>query len=1484
VLEELTAIIEKKRALFRDHKDEMVAAYKRELETTEGYNGRQLLELIQNCDDEGAKKILISINAERQVLRVSNTGEPFSLKGYRSIVTSNLSAKSDKKKYIGNKGLGFRSIINWADEIRIHSNNLLLTFSQEAIKKEYKEMFHGRTGLVFNKEYGLKHYEIPIPLLSIPRIEEKSNDTEYATTIQIHYKKEYYSDILKQVKQLRPEILLFLHHIEEIEFKGFDKRKDIKCVKEPAVQNDGFGPSEIVKINNKRWQVFTREGELDKSLQDEEDDSNFYQLKLAVNDALENDYKYLFSYFPTQVRLDVPYLIHGTFDLDQNRNQLNNTKRNRKVLKKLVGFIVDTASYFTEQELSWKPLSLLNFKRKSDNPTLENLGFNNAVDTALKEEKLWPCVSNTYKSRKVSIYVDDDFAQFLLDNEIKNRFSNLLIPRGKFYIHEFFNKSNISNIEDAIDDISKTITDVKVRTELIYHANRCFSDSKFSLLTNSHGELIDKEDEIFTPPTKDVKIPSFCRVHFINTELFNLLVKRFRLEEAKSKPRSIVNKLSANCNILSYEPQNLIQKIISGAKREIGSKDGITNKKAIVTEMVQSLFAMYRTMSDPSEIRSEKIPLLNSEGNIKESRELYLCDSFETGRKALLLFNKIRSNDVLLARPFDYGLESESVEELEQFFIWLGVNKFVRYEVITDKEAFNSEETNYVNYALKLRGYEYTSLTSVSYTYISDLKSITEELSIEKIISWIHIDGRASSIISYYDDARTIKYFYRTEKRVYDSPSYLQYRLAKAGYAFLNHLVESKYSWVNKIKINFNHSIFKQLNIDSYEVASILKSLGGKASFSDLSIYRVKEIINLLPEKFPDGKNSQTIYKAAVDHYRENEDRLGVGYKLFAKTKDDLKLFDPSSIYYSDKAKLPTKLMDDFPILNFPSRGGGQSAIEFFGINDLADIEISIDSHSVHDLLNKSFQQYFESLKPYILLYRLDKVKSESVREQFIRSIKNVKIIICTELTYSANNTKYIADLYEYVPGEETTFYIKCNREDTLQILQDNSTFSDSFANIFSELFGISDEKTEYRALFRGGIDDAKYVSEQNFGEDLIRESKLLLGVGDNYRSFWEVIYQILGKEYKVGKNPLRELEINNDLGGLDYDELNAEKTKSIIINLFKELEISISAFNSKAARKISLARYHQKKFETILYNYSKRFRTLIWENLNNAKRDQKKKLLEVWALFEDKSMVMRIGEENEEKIEVDYHQYLQRILKKFDLTLQELDEIEQDISVPDAMFESNRNRFNDEQLIEIESDLALKSLLYFENEADYLLELLEPNVDEIEEDSEQGNAAVNKGESKSAKLIRDNRLVSRTLKNRNGSLKPFAPSLNEKERKIIGDKCQDIVYEKLIQEYSSDYVDKVINRDEGLHYDIRYSPDKGKNWIFVEVKNMAKGSFYLTRDEKVFGEENGENYELHLVDLQNNKINVVENPYNSEEIDVVVKDYVVYYELIEKI
>ncbi len=72
----------------------MLVDFKRELETTEGYNGRQILELLQNCDDEAATEVSIHLDTQNKTISISNDGFPFSEKGYRSLFIANLSSKT----------------------------------------------------------------------------------------------------------------------------------------------------------------------------------------------------------------------------------------------------------------------------------------------------------------------------------------------------------------------------------------------------------------------------------------------------------------------------------------------------------------------------------------------------------------------------------------------------------------------------------------------------------------------------------------------------------------------------------------------------------------------------------------------------------------------------------------------------------------------------------------------------------------------------------------------------------------------------------------------------------------------------------------------------------------------------------------------------------------------------------------------------------------------------------------------------------------------------------------------------------------------------------------------------------------------------------------------------------------------------------------------------------------------------------------------
>ncbi|OBG44547.1 DUF3883 domain-containing protein [Mycolicibacterium fortuitum] len=96
--------------------------------TSREYAGRALLELVQNghdvltAENPGRVHVLLDRNPERPALYVANEGEPFAEKNFKGIVDFGLSSKVAGQG-IGNKGLGFRSVLQLTDHPEVYSRD-----------------------------------------------------------------------------------------------------------------------------------------------------------------------------------------------------------------------------------------------------------------------------------------------------------------------------------------------------------------------------------------------------------------------------------------------------------------------------------------------------------------------------------------------------------------------------------------------------------------------------------------------------------------------------------------------------------------------------------------------------------------------------------------------------------------------------------------------------------------------------------------------------------------------------------------------------------------------------------------------------------------------------------------------------------------------------------------------------------------------------------------------------------------------------------------------------------------------------------------------------------------------------------------------------------------------------------------------------------------------------------------------------------------
>lgn len=177
------------------------------------YEGRQIYELLQNAEDQvNDNNGIVKITLKGNKLTVANTGEPFSDNGLISILYVCDSPKGHiTSKTIGYKGIGFRSILNWTNEITIKSNGLQLEFSKENAQKAFEEIIKE----VENKEDYLRDYKktdgTKVPVLVCPKISEISKKEDiFDTVLEFSCFDSIIENVITQISELKPEVLLFL--------------------------------------------------------------------------------------------------------------------------------------------------------------------------------------------------------------------------------------------------------------------------------------------------------------------------------------------------------------------------------------------------------------------------------------------------------------------------------------------------------------------------------------------------------------------------------------------------------------------------------------------------------------------------------------------------------------------------------------------------------------------------------------------------------------------------------------------------------------------------------------------------------------------------------------------------------------------------------------------------------------------------------------------------------------------------------------------------------------------------------------------------------------------------------------------------------------------------------------------------------------------------------------------------------------------------
>lgn len=266
---------------------------------SESYTGRSLIELLQNADDAGASKFEI-VEISSKVYGVANNGREFCENDLVSLCRSGTSTKKRKTNTIGYRGIGFKSVVNYAKAVHLYSGHIATTFSRQLTKNLLPEAN-------------------TVPLIRIPHkfcgnaYDNSINDLlrdRYSTVFVFETEGDC---LLDEISMFDTSCMLFLRNIREIHF-NLSSKKITYMVKYTNLNSLCDEIEFLGTQNNDRWIVCSDELKRDVKLAFKYDGNRV--IPASPQESV------IHSFMPTNDKLNVPIKINGDFSTDPSRTKV----------------------------------------------------------------------------------------------------------------------------------------------------------------------------------------------------------------------------------------------------------------------------------------------------------------------------------------------------------------------------------------------------------------------------------------------------------------------------------------------------------------------------------------------------------------------------------------------------------------------------------------------------------------------------------------------------------------------------------------------------------------------------------------------------------------------------------------------------------------------------------------------------------------------------------------------------------------------------------------------------------------------------------------------------------------------------------------------------------------------------------------------------------------------------------------------------------
>ncbi|TRU05941.1 MAG: DUF3883 domain-containing protein [Microcystis sp. Msp_OC_L_20101000_S702] len=678
---------------------------------------RFVYELLQNADDASSTygSLELAIKIVDQYLVVSHNGEPFTQVDIESICSVGDGNKRGDANKTGFKGIGFKSVFSHSDLVIINSGNYCFRFDKGHWDGYWKDNWGIKEDWEAERVRKQKQKNIKMPWQIIPiwtDLPQKLITTKSNVSTIIRYQ-----DTEKLQKDLfelfsNTQILLFLRSKQ---IKITISKNSLTFAIEKITQN---GVVILIKNSQKvsEWLLRTFEIPVDdstKSLMENDvripqklRQSNKTELSFAVqieNDQIkipDKESSLIFTYLPTSVNYNFPFLVNASFLTDAGRQHLHedlpwNSWLFRKMPIMLLIWLSGLAkSEYNNQVLKLIPYELYNSSRLKSS---FNAGLKTAIDKIAfipnEQGQLLKVSEAIFDKTKISDFVGRKVLVNYINSINNTHFDeSAFIPR----LEPIRTLKNLGLMIFDIDSLESFLRSTTFQDN--HHIEQNFDLISYLYEQSEHhlsGQ--EKEEWIYKWIYKLKSIPFIFdqfehlktpqQIYFPNAEFSD----EFNGETISIIHSEIVEQMESNSHIRDWleslgvkEPTDIafIEKTI------IEDEDYITVENAI--KVGRYLFSAHKKglLTENLYAALKEINLLSTKNTLIAAQDSFLSNFYEPQLK----LENICVDGIFVSDS--YYFSSSLVIEWKSFFIKIGVSENIRVNEIRS----NRNETQLIEH------------------------------------------------------------------------------------------------------------------------------------------------------------------------------------------------------------------------------------------------------------------------------------------------------------------------------------------------------------------------------------------------------------------------------------------------------------------------------------------------------------------------------------------------------------------------------------------------------------------------------------------------------------------------------------------------------------------------------------------------------------------------------------------------------------------